>query len=38
MKRWDTHGLHLPLGGNDKRKLMVLRYGMRVPFPVETVS
>jgi hypothetical protein len=27
----------LPLGGEGKRQLMVLRYGMRVPFPVETV-
>lgn len=36
--RWDTHGIDIPLGGNDKRKLMVLRYGMRVPFPVETVN
>lgn len=34
---WDVHGIDLPLGGDDKRRLMVSRYGMRVPFPVDTV-
>eukprot|EP00614_Pseudopedinella_elastica_P024049 CAMPEP_0172621900 /NCGR_PEP_ID=MMETSP1068-20121228/116411_1 /TAXON_ID=35684 /ORGANISM="Pseudopedinella elastica, Strain CCMP716" /LENGTH=537 /DNA_ID=CAMNT_0013429871 /DNA_START=98 /DNA_END=1708 /DNA_ORIENTATION=- len=34
---WDTHGHELPLGGEGKRQLMVLRFGMRVPYPVEQV-
>ena len=35
---WDTHGHELPLGGEGKRQLMVLRFGMRVPYPVEQVT
>jgi hypothetical protein len=34
---WDRHGLDLPLGGDDKRQLMVLLFGMRVPYPVDAI-
>ncbi len=34
---WDVHGIDLALGGEGKSQLMVAQYGMRKPFPVDTV-